>query len=85
MIDAAKEHFPFEKSQINFIWKLARGIAVNPDAPLDYATKKKGNFGQKQKHIQEDVITTIGQTPLSQRQTLRTLSNMKLIPTWTLI
>jgi hypothetical protein len=83
-IDAAKEHFPFEKSQINRIWKLARDNAVDPNVPSDYATKKKGNSGRKPKYTQEDVMAAIGQTPLTRRQSLRTLSNATSIPASTL-
>ena len=79
-IAAAKEHFPFEKSQINRIWKLARDNAVNPNVKSDYKTKKKGNSGRKPKYSEEYVMAAIGRMPLSLRQSLRTLSSATSIP-----
>ena len=83
-IDAAKENFPFGKSQINRIWQRARGNVVDPNVQSDYTSKKMGNSGRKPKYSQEAVLATIGQTPFSQRQTLRSMSNATSIPASTL-
>ena len=51
---------------------------------MDFTTNKKGNSGPKPKYNQEILVTAIRQTPLSQRRTLRSLSNATLIPQSTL-
>ena len=44
-IDAAMEYFPFKSSQIKFIWRLARGVAVDTNVRVEFTTKNKGNSG----------------------------------------
>ena len=83
-IAAAMELFPFKRTQIKRIWRLARDNVINPNVEVDYSSQKKGNSGRKPKYSQEDFMAAIRQTPLSQRQTLRTLSNATLIPASTL-
>eukprot|EP00171_Calliarthron_tuberculosum_P000550 IDg550t1 len=83
-IDAAMEHFPFKSTQIKHIWKLARDAAVDPNIRVDFTTNKKGNSGRKPKYSRENVMAAIAQTPLSQRRTLRGLSNATSIPRSTL-
>ena len=83
-IDAAMEYFPFKMSQIKVIWRLARGAAVGPNIRVDFTTKKKGNLVQKPKYSQESLITAIQSMTLSQRSTLRSLSNVASIHVSTL-
>ena len=83
-IDVAMEYFPFKRSQIKVIWRLARDADVDPNARVEFTTKKKGNSGWKPKYSQESLITAIQSTPLSQRSTLRSLSKATLIPVSTL-
>ena len=83
-IDAAMEYFPFKRSQIKVIWRLARDADVDPNVQVDFTTKKKGNLGRKTKYSQEILMTAIQSKPLSQRSTLLSLSNVTLIPVSTL-
>ena len=83
-IAKAMELFPFKRTQIKQIWRLARDNVINPNVEVDYSTQKKGNSGRKRKYSQEDFMAAIRQTPLSHRQTLRTLSNATSIPASTL-
>ena len=64
-IDAAMEYFPFKRSQIKVIWRLARDAAVDPNVRLDFTNKKKGNSGRKTKYSQESLMTAIQSTPLT--------------------
>ena len=83
-IDVAMEYFPFKRSQIKVIWRLARDADFDPNARVEFTTKKKGNLGRKPKYSQESLMTAIKYTPLSQRITLRSPSNATLIPVLTL-
>ena len=83
-IDAAMEYFPFKRSQIKVIWRLARYAAVDLNVQVDFTTKKKGNSGRKPKYSQESLMTAIQSTPLSQRSTLHSLLNVTFIPVLTL-
>ena len=55
-IDAAMEYFPFKRSQIKVIWRIARDAAVDPNVQVDFTTKKKG---KKPKYSQESVRTVM--------------------------
>ena len=83
-IDAAMEYFPFKRSQIKVIWRLARDAAVDPNVRVEFTTKNKGNSGKKTKHSQESLMTAIQSTPLSEFSTLLSLSKATLITVSTL-
>ena len=83
-IDAAMEYFPFQRSQIKVIRRLAMDVAVDMKVRVEFMTKQKGNLGRKPKYSQESLMTAIQYTPLSQSITLCSLSNAMLIPVSTL-
>ena len=49
-IDAVMKYFPFKRSQIKVIWRLARDADVDPHVRVDCTTKKKGDSGRKPKY-----------------------------------
>ena len=71
---------PFKITQIKIIWRQASPVVVDTRVRVDFTTKKKGGLGRKTKYNQENLVTAILQTPLSQHRTLQSLTNAMSIP-----
>ncbi len=78
-IEEAEKIFPFKRASIQLIWKKARPGVLDPSIVVDISNQKKGKSGRKAKYSEGD-LATMGDVPLRQRTTLRSLSFAMSIP-----